>query len=162
MKLYAESDFVQSQKTVRAATVRMLLCALPFVIGAVVGLVVRSQALCTACCILAGALVIFLYDLKVMPARRYRAHLSEIHSGLRRETVGALIRIDADPVHDIGLIFKEVTLNIYEDMDEEGERRFLLDISKTIPQEWIGSDVMVIHHGRYILEILPAEEMREA
>lgn len=162
MKLYAESDFERSEKTVRAETGRMLLIALPFVIGAIAALIMRMQVLCTACCILSGALMIFLYDLRVMPARRYRAHLAEIHAGLRRETVGALVQIGVDPVHDIGLNFKEVTLNIYEDMDEEGECRFLLDMAKTIPQEWIGRNVAVTHHGRYILEILPAEEKREA
>jgi len=129
----------------------MLLVMLPFLLLAVAGFVLRVEWLCTAGCILAGAGMIFLYDLRVKPALRYDAFLAEVHSGLTRQTVGALVRIGGDPVYQDGVNFYEVILNIYEDMNEEGERRFLLDAGKEIEQEWIGSDVAVISHGAYEL-----------
>ena len=161
MKLYAQEDFVSSRKAVKSSIARMLLFALPFFAAAAAGFIVRSQALCTAGLILAGAVMILLADTRVVPARRYNAHLAEIHTGLTRQTVGALVRIGADPVHDIGLNFTEVILNIYEDMHEEGERRFLLDGKKQIPGEWLGRDVVITHHASYVLEICPVEEKRE-
>ena len=158
MKLYSQDDFEQSKKCVRVGIVRMLLCAAPFFAAACAGFVLRIQWLCTAGLFFAGAVMILTYDTKIMPAVRYGAHLSEIHRGLSRKTAGALVRIGQDPVHDIGLNFYEVMLNIYEDMDEEGERRFLLDEKKQIPQQWLGKDVAVTHHGSYILEIHPQGE----
>lgn len=161
MKLYSQADFEQNKRSARAGVSRMLLCALPFLAAAVAGFVLRIQLLCTAGCLLGGGVMILIYDTKVMPQRRYGRHLAEIHSGLTRQTVGAFVRMGTDLVHDIGLDFYEVILNIYEDMDEEGERRFLLDVKKSIDREWIGKDVVVTHHGSYILEIALTEENRE-
>lgn len=161
MNLYSQADFDQNKKNVRGAVRRMLLCALPFLAAAVAGFVLRIQPLCTAGCLLGGGVMILIYDTKILPERRYSRHLAEIHSGLTRKTVGMFVRMGEDIVHDIDLQFYEVILNIYEDMDEEGERRFLLDEKKTISREWIGKDVVVTHHGSYILEIAPVEEKRE-
>jgi len=161
MKLYTEEDVARSRSDVKSGLMRMLLFALPFFAVAAAGFVVRNQVLCTAGAILAGASMILTYDIRVMPARRYRNHLAEIHAGLTRQTVGTLVRVGADPVHDIGLNFTEIILNIYEDMDVEGERRFLLDVKKPPVDEWLGQDVVVTHHGSYVLEICPVEEMRE-
>ena len=99
-----------------------------------------------------------MYDLRLKPALRYGAYLAEAHSGLTRQTLGALVRIGCDPVYQDGVNFYEVILNIYEDMDEEGERRFLLDVKKEIPAQWIGHDVIVTSHGSFILEACAAEE----
>ena len=161
MKLYSQADFEQNKSSVRGGLLRMLLCALPFLASAVAGFVMRIQPLCTAGCILAGGVMILVYDTKIRPARRYGRHLTEIHSGLTRQTVGMFVSMGEDIVHDIDLQFYEVILNIYEDLDEEGERRFLLDEKKTINKEWIGKDVVVTHHGSYILEIVLVEEKRE-
>lgn len=158
MKLYDQDAIVASRKAVKSCVLRMLLFALPFLAVAAAGLIVRNQVLCTVGCILAGACMVLMIDTKIMPAVRYKAHLEEIHAGLTRQTVGALVRIGADPVHDIGLNFTEIILNIYEDMDEEGERRFLLDAKKPQVDEWLGRDVVVTHHGSYVLEICPVEE----
>jgi len=153
MKLYSQDDLVNSRKAVKASVLRMLLIGLPFLAAAAAGFIVRNQLLCTAGCILFGSVLILLYDTKIMPAMRYRNHLEEIHSGLTRQTVGALVRIGTDPVHDIGLNFTEIILNIYEDMDEEGERRFLLDAKKEVPAEWLNRDVVVRSHGSFLLDI---------
>lgn len=161
MKLYSQADFEQNKQEIKKDVMRMLLCALPFFATAVAGFVLRIQLLCTAGCLLAGGVLIFIFDKKIAPSRRYSKHLAEIHGGLTRQTVGTFVRMGADIVHDIDLEFYEVILNIYEDMDEEGERRFLLDAKKTIDRAWIGRDVVVTHHGSYILEFAPVEEKRE-
>lgn len=161
MKFYSQVDFDTSKKE-RGGAIRLtLLCMLPFLAAAVAGFVLRVEVLCTGGCILAGAAAIFLYDLRVKPALRYCAFLQEAHSGLTRQTGGALVRIGCDPVYQDGVDFYEIILNIYEDMDEEGERRFLLDAKKEIPSDWLHRDVIVTSHGSYLLEARLAASKKE-
>lgn len=152
MKFYDQTDFDRSKKEKNSVIRRTLLFMLPFLAVAVAAFVLRIEPLCAGSLIAAGAVAIFFYDLRVKPAVKYCAYLSEAHSGLTRQTVGALVRIDSDPVYQDGVNFYEIILNIYEDMDEEGERRFLLDEKKSIPSEWLGSDIVVTSHGSYLLE----------
>ena len=152
MKLYEQTDFEKSKKEKGAAIRFTLLVMLPFLAAAVAGFSLRIEPMCSLGFFLAGASAIFLYDLRLKPALRYDAYLAEAHSGLTRQTVGALVRIGRDPVYQDGVNFYEVILNIYEDMDEEGERRFLLDVKKELPGEWMGSDIVVTSHGSYLLE----------
>ena len=157
MKFYDQTDFDKSKKEKSSSIRFALLLMLPFLAAAVAGFLLRIELMCTAGCILAGAAVIFLYDLRIKPALRYSAFLAEAHSGLTRQTGGALVRIGCDPVYQDGVNFYEIILNIYEDLDEEGERRFLLDAKKEIPGEWLQRDVIVTSHGSYLLEARLAE-----
>ena len=158
MKLYAQTDFDVNKQEKRRQITRALALALPFFLIAVAAFVLRNEPLCIAGFVIAGAILIFLYDLRIKPALRYGRYLAEAHSGLSRQTVGALVRIGSDPTYQDGVNFYEVILNIYEDMAEEGERRFLLDAKKDIPQAWIGQDVVVTSHGSYLLDVAPVEK----
>ena len=157
MKFYDQADFDAAKKEKSAAAMRALLLMLPFLAASVAGFMLRMEALCTGGLILAGAVVIFLYDLQIKPALRYHAFLQEAHSGLTRQTGGALVKISSDPVYQEGVNFYEIILNIYEDMDEEGERRFLLDSRKEMPADWLMRDVILTSHGNYVLEARLAE-----
>ena len=158
MKLYAQADFdgnkADKQREIRFA----LLCALPFLAVAAAAFVLRIEWLCMAGCIACGAVLILLFDLRIGPAIHYGRFLREMHSGLTRKTLGTLVRMSDDLVYQDHVYSHEITLNIYEDMDEEGERRFLLDQDKEIPQDWIGKDVVITSHGSFVLEAeLPKE-----
>ena len=158
MKLYDQTDFDANKREKRRQIRRALTLALPFFAIAIAAFVLRIELLCIAGLVIAGAILIFLYDLRIKPALRYGRYLAEAHSGLTRQTVGALVRIGSDPVYQDGVNFHEVILNIYEDMAEEGERRFLLDVNKEIPQDWIGQDVVVTSHGSFLLDVAPVEK----
>ena len=158
MKLYAQADFDANRREKRRQIRRALMLALPFFALAIAAFVLRIELLCIAGFVIAGSILIFLYDLRIKPALRYGRYLMEAHSGLTRQTVGALVRIGSDPVYQDGVNFYEVILNIYEDMAEEGERRFLLDVNKEIPQDWIGQDVVVTSHGSFLLDVAPVEK----
>lgn len=161
MKFYDQTDLDTSKREKSGAIRFTLLMMLPFLAAAIAGFLLRVELLCTAGCILAGAVVIFLYDLRIKPALRYCAFLEEAHSGLTRQTGGALVRIGCDPVYQDGVDFYEIILNIYEDLDEEGERRFLLDSKKEIPADWLNHDVIVTSHGSYLLEARRAANKSE-
>lgn len=158
MKLYDQTDFDANKREKRRQIRRALVLALPFFVMAIAAFVLRIELLCIAGFVIAGSILIFLYDLRIKPALRYGRYLAEAHSGLTRQTVGALVRIGSDPVYQDGVNFHEVFLNIYEDMAEEGERRFLLDVNKEIPQDWIGQDVVVTSHGSFLLDVAPVEK----
>lgn len=158
MKLYAQADFDANRREKRRQIRRALILALPFFAMAIAAFVLRIELLCIAGFVIAGSILIFLYDLRIKPALRYGRYLAEAHSGLTCQTVGALVRIGSDPVYQDGVNFHEVILNIYEDMAEEGERRFLLDVNKEIPQDWIGQDVVVTSHGSFLLDVAPVEK----
>ena len=158
MKLYAQTDFDENRQEKRRQITRALALMLPFLLIAAAAFVLRIELLCIAGLVIAGAILIFLYDLRIKPALRYGRYLLEAHSGLSRQTVGALVRISGDPVYQDGVNFREVILNIYEDMVEEGERRFLLDMKKDLPQDWIGQDVVVTSHGSFLLDVAPVEK----
>ena len=158
MKLYAQADFDANRREKRRQIRRALILALPFFAMAIAAFVLRIELLCIAGFVIAGSILIFLYDLRIKPALRYGRYLAEAHSGLTCQTVGALVRIGSDPVYQDGVNFHEVILNIYEDMAEEGERRFLLDENKEIPQDWIGQDVVVTSHGSFLLDVAPVEK----
>lgn len=160
MKLYSQADFDANKADKKREMHSALLLALPFLAMAVAAFVLRVEWLCIAGGILCGAVLILRYDLRIGPAIHYGRFLREIHSGLTRKTPGTLVRVSDDLVYQDHVYSREVTLNIYEDMDEEGERRFLLDREKEIPHEWMGRDIVITSHGSFVLEAEPAGEAK--
>jgi len=152
MKLYSQADFDENKACKRREIRFALLCALPFLIVAVAAFALRIERLCIAGMILCGAALILLYDLRIGPAVHYGRFLAEMHSGLTKKTLGTLVRVSDDLVYQDHVYSHEIIINIYEDMDEEGERRFLLDQEKAFPDEWMGRDIVVTSHGSFVLE----------
>lgn len=152
MKLYAQADFERNKQDKKQRIMRTALFALPFLAMAVAAFAMRVEWLCIACCILCGAVIILHWDLRIGPAIHYGRFLAEMHSGLTKKTLGTLVRVSDDLVYQDHVFSREITINIYEDMDEEGERRFLLDREKQFPEEWIGKDIVITSHGSFVLE----------
>jgi len=152
MKLYAQADFDVNKLDKKREFARTALFALPFLAASIAAFFVRMEPLCIACCILCGAVIILRWDLRIGPAIHYGRFLAEMHSGLTKKTLGTLVRIGDDLVYQDHIFSREITINIYEDMDEEGERRFLLDREKEFPADWMGEDVVITSHGSFVLE----------
>lgn len=161
MKFYTQADFDRNKAEKKKELMRTALLALPFLAVSVAGFLIRNEILCIAGCILFFSVILFMYDLRVQPALRYDRYLKESHSGMSRRTLGALVRVGCDPVYMDGIDFHEVIINIYEDLSEEGERRFLLDVNKTIPAEWMNQDIIVTSHGSYVLEAELASQAKK-
>ena len=151
--MYSEKDALVNGGRIRKEAGRMMLCMLPFLAAAVAAFILRIEPLCIGAAIAAASVMLFLWDLKLGPLFRYRTFLNEIQSGLTRETVGALVRVSPDPVYQDGVYSREMFINIYEDMSEEGERRFLLDCAKDYDEGLMGRDVAITSHGSYVLGI---------
>ena len=150
--MYSKTDFEQNAARIRKELLVAAALMLPFLAGAVAAFILRVEIACTACVILAGAILIFLWDLRIGPLMHYKRFLKEIHSGLSRRTAGALVKIGQDPVYQDGVDFYEVIINIYEDLSEDGERRFLLDCQKEIDASFMNRDIVLTSHGNMVLD----------
>ena len=151
--MYTEADTARNRKLRTRELLTMALCALPGLIAGVTGAIIRNQILCAAGFIICLGVVIFLGDLRVMPVLRYGRFLKEVQGGLSHKTAGTLVRVGGDPVYTDGVWFYELILNIYEDLSEEGERRFLLDCAKQVPPELMNQDVALTSHGNFVLDV---------
>lgn len=152
---YTKKMLEENQTRLWREIVRMLLATLPFLALCAAGFVMRSQAVCTAGLILACAAVIFVGDLFVAPVVRYGRFLRDLFSGLTRKTAGTLVRVGADDVYENGVNFREMIVNIYEDMAPEGERRFLIEPAMPFDAALIGRDVAVTSHDKVVLAVEP-------
>ena len=153
IRLYQENDFAESRKERNAMIRRMLFFALPFLAGAAAAFALRLEALCIFCAVAFCSVLVFLYDLLVKPAITYDRHLGEIQRGSFHDTLGTLVSVSKDLTYAEGINFREVIINIYEDMSEEGERRFLLDCAKEYDESMMGRAVEITSHGSYVLNI---------
>ena len=153
--MYGQADFEQNGRQQRRVLTVMLLAGVPLLALAAAGFAMRAEALCIAGCILFGAVEVFLWDWRLAPVRRYGRFLREVTSGLTRRTAGMLMRIGEERVYQDGVWLYELILNVYEDLSEEGERRFLLDCQKPRPDALIVSDVALTSHGSFALAIEP-------
>lgn len=153
--MYGQTDFLQSDAKVHRETMTMLLAGIPFLALAAAGFVLRIELMCIAGCILFGAAEVFLWDWRVAPERRYRRFLREVTSGMTRKTAGTLTRIGEERVFQDGVWLYELILNVYEDLSEEGERRYLIDCSKPRPDALVGTDVALTTHGSFVLDVEP-------
>ena len=155
--LYSEQDSALNTARMKRELGKIALCALAPLALTVASFLLRVEWLCMAGCMLTGGMIIFLTDLLVMPLWRYSRFLREITSGLTRRTAGTLMRIGEDMVYTDGVWMRECILNIYEDMSEDGERRFLLDSAKSVSGELIGRNVVLTSHGNTVLDVQAME-----
>ena len=152
---YAQRDIELNKKRKKKECLTALGLMLPFLALCAAGFAVRNQALCTAGLMAACAAAIFWGDLRVMPMIRYGRFLKDVTTGLTHKTAGTLVRLGEDDVYEDGVYFHEVIINIYEDMSEEGERRFLLEGTKSVDPSLLGKDVAVTSHGNFVLNVEP-------
>lgn len=155
--LYSADDAIRNQARKKRELMILFLGALPLFILVVAGFAVRLRWLACAALFLMLSWMIFMYDMRVGPLQKYGHFLSEIQEGLSHDTRGVLVRIGESPVFTKGVYFREIILNIYKDRGEDGERRFLLDCGKEMPDFKVDDYVVIHSHGVYILGISPLE-----
>lgn len=148
---YQAEDCEKNRRKMKREIWIMLLCGLPCFVVGTAGFVVRNEALAiigfAAACISA----IFLWDLRLMPVIRYGRYLDEIMGGLCHDTVGCVMSFGKEPVYESGVNFREMIINVYEDLSVEGERRFLMEYTREVPEALIGQNVKVTSHGSYVM-----------
>ena len=159
--LYQESDYTENLAEIRRERMMLYLLAIPGLVLCVAGFVIRNQIMASVGLFLMIAEMIYTYDMRLGPLKRYKAYLGEIREGLSHDTRGVVMRIGEEPVFTEGVFFREYLINIYKDRAEDGERRFLLDWQKPVPEFVVGDYVVIHSHGVYVLGISPLESQHE-
>ncbi len=147
------SEIQGARRKTHREILRLLACMAVPLILTVILFSMRMKWPCILTAILTCAVMIFLTDMKLRPALSYEKWLKEISGGRQHDTVGILTCIGEEDVYEDKLCFREVILNIYLDLAEEGERRFLLDSGKSISGELLGQPVRIRSHENYIVDI---------
>ncbi len=150
INFYGDEDWTRARTDRNGEAKKMMLFALPFFVLAIAAFIMRMQMLCIVAVVLCGAVMIFYYDLRVSPLVWYVRYLRELRQGLTHQTAATLVSIGEDDVFQEHVNVREVIVNVFEDMHPDGERRFWLDSSKKLPEEWKGRDVAVTSQGVYI------------
>ena len=91
--LYQESDYAENQAAIRRERRIFYLLAIPGLLLCVAGFVIRNQILATVGLFLMFAEMIYVYDMRLGPLKKYRTFLEEIRKGMQHDTRGVLIRI---------------------------------------------------------------------
>lgn len=156
--LYTDEDLKRAGAAVHREAVRCVLATLPVFLCAIAALYVRMRLLCTFFAILTSFLAIFFVDNRLIPTIRYRLWLREALSGLSHETAGLLMRVGTEDVWEEGVCLRELILNIYADGSADGERRFLLDAAKPLPDGLQGRVVIVKSHDTSVLGVVLRKE----
>lgn len=151
--MYDQKDFSLSLRQLRSQLLLLALIAVPFVAGIVISFLLRIEPLTIALSIALGALIIFLYNMRVSPVTAYRRYLHDVSSGLQRETQGIVVSFDPDETFKDGVRFRTLVINIDPKMDPEGERLFYFDLYKPQPTLHGGERVHVLSHGNYVLKL---------
>ena len=87
------------------------------------------------------------FKLAVSASREFSALL-----GIPRSLVYSIA-----PISGVFIVLAQI-INIYEDMSAEGERRFLLEGTKSVDSSLLGKDVAVTSHGNFVLDVEPLGE----
>lgn len=155
--MYDESDIKRNRLMLRKESLRLAFFVLPGIVAIAVGFARRWLWLAVLGAILIGWTLIFLLEMKLLPAVRYDRFLRAMQSGLRRKTAGMLVHVEDDLSYEDGLWMRRVLINVHEDGGPEGERLFFLDAAKPVPEALMGKDVILTSFDRYIVEISPLD-----
>lgn len=111
-----------------------------------------SQIIVSGVTLVFGALIIFLWGMKMTPLLSYRKYLKEISSGLTRDVEGVIVTIEEDTSFRDGISFYPVIINIGDLSDEEDERLLYWDAQLARPTDIAVGDRVRFHaHGNDII-----------
>lgn len=98
-----------------------------------------------------GALLIFMWSMKLTPLLAYNRYLREIRSGLSRDVDGVVVSFDSTPTFRDGLNFYGLIVNVGDLADPEDERQLYWDVRLPRPGISDGDRVHVRAHGNDII-----------
>ncbi|MCL2545437.1 MAG: hypothetical protein FWE77_05900 [Clostridia bacterium] len=149
-EFYSDQDLRQNAAQMRRALLLIGLPSLLLLAALVASLAVRAQWLTVLTTIVWGAMVVFLWDMKIAPVRAYRKHLTAVLSGLRRTAEGRVVSFSEEGAYKDGVFFDTLIINGDPKMEPEGERLFYVDRCKERPPLASGDFVRVTSNGNYV------------
>lgn len=112
-----------------------------------------SQVCAMAVTFVIGAIIIFLWSMKLSPLLAYRRYLRETAGGLTRDVQGIITRMDEDVTFREGLYFYGMIVNVGEPNNPEDERLLYWDAQKPKPAWHTGGSACLRAHGNDIIAL---------
>ncbi len=151
--MYTQSDLEQ---TLAQKKKRWMLLAVPeavLVAVIVYSLVIRQEWLTSLTSCVAGALLIFVYDLAIKPLSCYARHLQGVLQGRTRTLEGTFKQLDMQPSVVDGVYYRGMIVSAGDPTDEEDDRLFYYDTEKPLPQLQPGDKLRVTYHDREVANL---------
>jgi len=149
-ELYTDQDLFQNATQMRRVLVGAGLLSLPFLTALISSLIIRTEWFTILITVGWGALLLFIWDIKIAPVRAYRRHLRGLISGLRRSAEGTVISLSEEGSFKDGVFFDTLILNVDPKLDPEGERLFYVDRCKPRLSVSPGDFLRVVANGNYL------------
>lgn len=115
----------------------------------------NSQILTIAVTAVLGAVILFLWSMKLSPRLAYRKYLAETYRGLSRVVCGEVKGIDADLSYREGLYFWGCVVSVGNLDDPEDDRLLYWDAQLGRPPFAAGDSVCVKAHGNDLIGLRP-------
>lgn len=110
-----------------------------------------SQIITIAITLVVGALIVFLWGMKLTPLLCYRKYLRELNSGLSRDVIGIITELDEGTTFRDGISFYRMIVNVGTTGDPEEDRVLYWDAQLGSPELAVGERVEAKAHGNDII-----------
>lgn len=157
---YTQQELAQARQELKK---RRLVTFIPFALlaaAAVAACIVCQQArmetawlITGAFVIVAGAYLIFLWDVYLRPVKAYTKNIDIMLNGRLRETTGVLKELSPDLCDRDFLKCRQVWINVGEKNLDEDDRLFYLEQHKSLPDIPLGTKVKVTSNDKMISRI---------
>lgn len=125
---------------------RLFFCLLPvmvLLVGLIVSFIYRIEWLSMLLLILAGALLIFLWDTSLSPVRSYRKFLRDLLIGRKRDYSGEFRGFESLDIIREGVHCRPFMLNVGDIKQEKDDRLLYWDTHHPLPQWEEGTQLWV-------------------
>lgn len=150
MEFYTQQDLQDNGAQMRRVFWTIGIPTLAMLAALAVSLVLRAEWLTILITVVWGAVLIFLWDMKIAPVLSYRRHLNAVLGGLRRNAEGTVVSFSEDNAFKDGVSFWTLLINTDPKMDPKGERLFYVDCCKQRPALEQGDAVRITSNGNYV------------
>lgn len=154
---YTLEELTQAKALLRK---RRLITYIPFALIAITAIVVcvlcqmarmeQGWLIVSGITIVAGAYLIFFWDVYLKPAKLYQRHVDTMLNGRLRHTKGQIKELSPDLCDKDGLRCYQVWINVGDKGLEEDDRLFYLEGHKPLPNIAAGTMVEIVSNDKMI------------
>ena len=154
--LYTQEDRSRAERLARKWTLILGGAELALLAVYVVGIALGRRWMMLAALLLAFAVALFLGDLCLLPALRYRRFLRELDKGLRRRTVCTVDSLKNEAGMQDGALVRELQVRL-----RDGDSRIFyvnVDHADQVPEP--GAHIELESYGRHVTGVRRCGEVR--
>lgn len=147
--MYSSMDMQEARRSLNRCCGLLALIVAPLLAVYVLGVLMGWQGLMLAVLLVGFACVVFVCDLKLLPALRYVRFLRDMERGLRRNVDCVLDRMAEDVQLQDGVHVHALHVRLKEGSDS---RIFYVNVSKAALLPVMGTEVRITAYGRHVVD----------